>query len=143
MEPGKDGENLHPPVSVPALSGSNESGVAQIVDEDLVDEAVLSEGLDHHHPLSAELQQDVGDVQRLQQGIASESTPSGWGGHLFIQRATHLIVLQAGDEDFGQDDHAGAAHSCAAVDQHRQVGVLWVTDAVCVSPHRLDLLQIG
>lgn len=63
-----------------APSGSYESGVAQIVDEDLVDEAVLSEGLDHHHPLSAELQQDVRDVQRLQQDIASESTPSGWWG---------------------------------------------------------------
>lgn len=37
------------------------------MDEDLVDEAVLSEGLDHHHPLGAELQQDVGDVQRLKQ----------------------------------------------------------------------------
>lgn len=126
-----------------ALSGSYEPGVAQIVDEDLVDEAVLREGLDHHHPLSTELQQDVRDVQRLQQGIASESTPSGWRGQLFILRATHLVVLQAGDEDLGQDDHAAAAHSRAAVDQHRQVGVLWVTDAVCVSPHRLDLLQIG
>lgn len=52
-------------------------------------------------------------------------------------------MLQAGDQDLGQDDHAGAAHSSAAVDQHGQVGVLWVTDAVCVSPHRLDLLQIG
>lgn len=64
-------------------------------------------------------------------------------GQLFILRATHLVVLQAGDEDLGQDDHAGAAHARAAVDQHRQVGVLWVTDAVGVSPHRLDLLQIG
>lgn len=45
--------------------GSYEPGVAQVVDQDLVDEAVLSEGLDHHHPLSTELQQDVGDVQRL------------------------------------------------------------------------------
>lgn len=37
------------------------------MDEDLVDEAVLSECLDHHHPLGAELQQDVRDVQRLKQ----------------------------------------------------------------------------
>lgn len=66
--------------------GSYESGVAQIVDEDLVDEAVLSEGLDHHHPLGAELQQDVGDVQRLKQCSVGESTPVvGWGNlRLFI-----------------------------------------------------------
>lgn len=57
------------------LRCSYESGVAQIVDQDLVDEAVLSEGLDHHHPLGAELQQDVGDVQRLKRCSASESTP--------------------------------------------------------------------
>lgn len=44
---------------------SYESGVAQIVDENLVDEAVLSKGLDHHHPLGTKLQQDVGDVQHL------------------------------------------------------------------------------
>lgn len=52
-------------------------------------------------------------------------------------------MLQAGDQDLRQDDHPSAAHSSAAVDQHRQVGVLWVTDAVCVPPHRLDLLQVG
>lgn len=45
------------------------------MDENLVDEAVLSKGLDHHHPLGAELQQDVGDVQRLKQCNAGESTP--------------------------------------------------------------------
>lgn len=77
-------------------AGSYESGVAQIVDEDLVDEAVLSEGLDHHHPLSAELQQDVGDVQRLQQGIASESPPSGRRGrHTFGEQPTSLCSRQA------------------------------------------------
>lgn len=51
-------------------------------------------------------------------------------------------MLQAGDQDLGQDDHPGAADPGAAVDQHWQVGVLWVTDAVGVPPHRLDLLQI-
>lgn len=54
-----------------------------------------------------------------------------------------LVVLQTGDEDLGEEDHAGAADSSAAVDQHRQVGVLGVADAVGVSPHRLDLLQVG
>lgn len=116
------------------------------MDEDLVDEAVLSEGLDHHHPLSAELQQELGDVQRLKQCMASESTPVlglGWNIQLFILRATHLVVLQAGNEDLGQDHHPSAAHSSTAVDQHGPVGVLWVADTVCVPPHRLDLLQIG
>lgn len=89
LEPGKNGENLHPHGLFSALSSSYESGVAQIVDEDLVDEAVLSEGLDHHHPLSPELQQALGDVQRLKQCITSESTPvlgvggGGVNGYLF------------------------------------------------------------
>lgn len=71
------------------LRCSYESGVAQIVDQDLVDEAVLSEGLDHHHPLGTELQQDFGDVQRLERCSASQSTPIPvvvvvvvvWGGN--------------------------------------------------------------
>lgn len=46
-----------------------------------------------------------------------------------------LVVLQTGDEDLGEQDHSGPADSSAAVDQHRQVGVLGVTDAVRVSPH--------
>lgn len=65
---------------------SYESGVAQIVDEDLVDEAVLSEGLDHHHPLGAELQQDVGDVQRLKGCSTGESTP--------------ILVVVVGEESY-------------------------------------------
>ncbi len=32
---------------------------------DLVDEAVLSQGLNHHHPLSTQFQQDFWDIQRL------------------------------------------------------------------------------
>lgn len=48
---------------------------------------------------------------------------------------THLVVLQTGDEDLGEQDHSGPADSGAAVDQHGQVGVLGVTDAVGVSPH--------
>lgn len=39
------------------------------MDEDFVDEAVLSEGLDHQHPLGAELQKDVWDVQRLEASL--------------------------------------------------------------------------
>lgn len=50
-------------------------------------------------------------------------------------RRAHLVVLQTGDEDLGEQDHPGAADSGAAVDQHGQVGVLGVTDAVGVSPH--------
>jgi len=55
----------------------------------------------------------------------------------------YLIVLQTSYHDLRQDDNAGPTHSGAAVDQHRLVGVLWVTDAVCVSPDRLDLLQVS
>ena len=71
---------------------------------------------------------------------------SGTPGHpkmrSSFQRGRYLVVLQTGDHDLRQDDHPGAAHPRAAVHQHRQVGVLWVTDAVGVSPHRLDLLQV-
>lgn len=48
---------------------SYESGVAQILDEDLVDEAVLSKGLNHHHPLSTQLPQDMWDMQSLKQPV--------------------------------------------------------------------------
>lgn len=48
-------------------AGSYQPGVAQVLDENLVDEIVLRKRLDHHHPLCAQLVQDVGDVQRLQE----------------------------------------------------------------------------
>lgn len=81
--------------------GSYESGVAQIVDEDLVDEAVLSEGLDHHHPLGTELKQDVGDIQRLKRCSAGESTPilvvvgEEIYSFLFCEELTSLCSRQA------------------------------------------------
>lgn len=42
--------------------GSYEPGVAEVLDEDLVDKVVLSEGLHHHHSLSTQLHQDFWDI---------------------------------------------------------------------------------
>uniref|UniRef100_A0A3Q2XKU5 Family with sequence similarity 98 member B n=1 Tax=Hippocampus comes TaxID=109280 RepID=A0A3Q2XKU5_HIPCM len=56
---------------------------------------------------------------------------------------TACAVNKAGDHDLGEDDHAAAPHSGAAVHQYGQVAVLWLTNAVGVPPHRLDLLQVG
>lgn len=50
-----------------AAAGSYQPGVAQVLDENLVDEVVLRKRLDHHHPLRAQLVQDVGDVQGLKE----------------------------------------------------------------------------
>lgn len=44
---------------------SDQPGVAEVLDEDLVDEVVLRQRLDHHHPLGPQLPQDVWDVQGL------------------------------------------------------------------------------
>lgn len=44
---------------------SDEPGVAQVLDEDPVDEGVLGQGLNHHHPLITQLGQDGSDLQRL------------------------------------------------------------------------------
>lgn len=51
----------------PTHCSSYEPGVAEILDENLVDEVVLSKRLDHHHSLSAQLVQDIRDIQRLKQ----------------------------------------------------------------------------
>lgn len=44
---------------------SDEPGVAKVLDEDLVDEAVLRQSLNHHHPLATQIRQNLWDVQRL------------------------------------------------------------------------------
>lgn len=99
--------------------GLNESGVLEKLDEDLVDELVLSDGLDHEHPLLPEEPQHHRHF------------------HLFI-------MLQAVDHQLGEDDHAGPPHSGAAVDDDRRVPVLGAFQhAVGMATDRLDLLQVG
>ena len=57
---------------------------------------------------------------------------------------THLIVLQAADHELGEDDDSGATHAGTTVNHHRGVEALrGVQHGVCVSPDRLDLLQVG
>jgi len=57
-------------------------------------------------------------------------------GHMY------LIMFQTSYHDLRQNDHTSASHPGTAVHQNRQVCVLWVAGAVCVSPHGLDLLQV-
>lgn len=47
-------------------AGSDEPGVAEVLDEDFVDEGVLSQSLNQHHSLCSQLQQDFGDIQCLE-----------------------------------------------------------------------------
>lgn len=66
------------------------------------------------------------------------------GPTLIGRPSTHLVLLQAADHQLGEDDHAGAAHAGAAVNHHRRVETLGgVQHGVGVSPHGLDLLQVG
>lgn len=63
---------LHSPVMTEYVgsgghSSSYEPGVAEVLDENLVDEGVLSQGLNHQHSLSTQLQQVLWDIQRLKQ----------------------------------------------------------------------------
>lgn len=61
-----------------------------------------------------------------------------------IGRSAHLVLLQAADHQLGEDDHASAAHAGAAVNHHRWVETLGgVQHGVGMSPHGLDLLQVG
>lgn len=53
---------------------SDESGVAEVLDEDPVDEGVLRQGLNHHHPLITQLQQDSFDIQYLKQNDLHHET---------------------------------------------------------------------
>lgn len=46
---------------------SDQPGVAEVLHEDLVDEAVLGQSLNHYHPLTAQINQDFWDVQWLKQ----------------------------------------------------------------------------
>lgn len=55
--------------------GLNESGVLEELDEDLVDELVLGDGLDHEHPLLPEEPQHYGYFHLLQE--KRKSTRSG------------------------------------------------------------------
>lgn len=55
---------------------------------------------------------------------------------------SYLIVVQTSYHNLRKDDNSRPTHPGTAVDHHGWVDVLWITDAVCVSPHRLDLLQV-
>lgn len=84
------------PLPVAEVGVLNESGVLEELDEDLVDKLVLSDGLDHEHPLLPEEPQHHGHF------------------HLFI-------MLQAVDHQLRKNDHAGPPHTSAAVDNYRGV----------------------
>lgn len=101
------------------IRGLNESGVLEELDENLVDKLVLSDGLDHEHPLLPEEPQHHGHF------------------HFFI-------VLQAVDHQLRKNDHAGPSHPGTAVDDDRRVLVLGAFQhAVGMATDRLDLLQVG
>ena len=56
----------------------DEPGVAQELDEHLVDEDVLRDGLHHHHPLLTEHAQNRRDVEHLnkrEQGLLTSTPP--------------------------------------------------------------------
>lgn len=55
----------------------------------------------------------------------------------------HLVVFQAGNHDFRQDDHTRPAHACTAVHQQWWVGALGLTRIVGVSADGLDLFQVS
>lgn len=76
----------------PSDLSSDEPGVAEILDQDLVDEVVLSEGLNHHHPLSAQLQQDFWDVQCLK-----ETDRCGDGHSCIIVHLFNFTLLKVSD----------------------------------------------
>lgn len=68
--------------------GSDEPGVAEELDEDMVDEDVLGDGLDHHHPLLTEHAQNRRDIQDLRhkgRHVALES-----GGHIWAHLSSKI-----------------------------------------------------
>ena len=78
--------------------GSDEPGLCEILDKNGVDKLVLSHGLHHQHPLLPQVGQNLGDVDMD-------------------------VVVDAVEEDVGQDGDAGPAHPGTAVDQDRGVAV--------------------
>lgn len=101
------------------LGGLNESGVLEELDEDLVDKLVLSDGLDHEHPLLPEEPQHHGHF------------------HLFV-------MLQAVDHQLRKNEHAGPSYPSTTVDHDGWVPVLGAFQhAVGMATDRLDLLQVG
>lgn len=79
--------------------GSDEAGVLEELDEDLVDKLVLGNGLHHQHPLLPQ--------------------PGQHGGNLH-----GLVVLQAADHELSEDDHSGATHAGTTVNHHRWIEAL-------------------
>lgn len=62
--------------------GLNESGVLEKLDEDLVDELVLSDGLDHEHPLLPEEPQHHRHFHLLQERKRKKHKTLRWGACL-------------------------------------------------------------
>lgn len=60
------GQGWDPPPEAASRRRSNEPGILQELDEDLVDELVLRDGLDHEHPLLSEEPQHRGNFHLLQ-----------------------------------------------------------------------------
>lgn len=84
------GQSCVPPPEAASRRRSNEPGILQELDEDLVDELVLRNGLDHEHPLLPEESQHRGHL------------------HLFV-------VFQAVDHELREDNHTSPSHTRAAV----------------------------
>ena len=61
------GQSCVPPPEAASRRRSNEPGILQELDEDLVDELVLRNGLDHEHPLLPEESQHRGHLHLLQE----------------------------------------------------------------------------
>ena len=59
------GQGWVPPPEAASWRRSDEPGILQELDEDLVDELVLRDGLDHEHPLLPEEPQHRGNLHRL------------------------------------------------------------------------------
>lgn len=69
------------------------------MNKDLVDKLILRDCLHHEHPLLPQLRQHDWDLHEL-------------------------VVLQAADHKFSEDDHSSAAHPCTTVHHHRGVKTL-------------------
>lgn len=126
---------------------SDEPGIAEVLNQDFVDKRVLRQRLNHHHPLLTQHPQDFWDSKHLKQiqflcnTHSKMEKKSALSPCLSFMEDSYLIVLQTSYHKLRKDDDSGPTHSGAAVDQH-WFEVILLTDCVCVSPHRLDLLEV-